>query len=263
MISIPQSLIESVFLPGLLASTRIIGLFLAAPFFALQTIPQRFRIGLALVVAFGLPIEVGALSTISMTSSSAGFFLLAASELIVGLAMGWLVRVGMIVFDVAAEIISIQTGLSFASQYNPDQALPSGVVGSLFGLIGLALLFVMNLHLVVIELLFESFRALPPGRWPAVLDIDAVLKVFANSFGIGLLLALPFIAINLVVMAAQGFMGRTSPQMNLFSIGFALTIPVGIFLIYVLLPVFPEALQRSQEGVYALLRQTFSIARGN
>jgi flagellar biosynthetic protein FliR len=63
-------------------------------------------------------------------------------------------------------------------------------------------------------------------------------------------------------MAAQGFMGRTSPQMNLFSIGFALTIPVGVFLIYVLLPVFPEVLQRSLEAVYALLRQTFSAPRG-
>jgi len=143
--------------------------------------------------------------------------------------MGWLVRVGMIVFDVAAEIISIQTGLSFASQYNPDQALPSGVVGSLFGLIGLALMFVLNLHLVIIEIIFDSFRSLPPGRWPTMFNISSVLSVFAGSFGIGLLLALPFIAINLVVMAAQGFLGRTSPQMNLFSIGFALTIPIGVF----------------------------------
>jgi len=263
MISIPQSLIETALLPGLLAATRIVGLLLAAPFFALQTIPQRFRIGLALIIAFGIPLEIGALTAISIAGSSTGFFLLAATELLIGLAMGWLVRVGMIVFDVAAEIISIQTGLSFASQYNPDQALPSGVVGSLFGLIGLALMFVLNLHLVIIEIIFDSFRSLPPGRWPTMFNISSVLSVFAGSFGIGLLLALPFIAINLVVMAAQGFLGRTSPQMNLFSIGFALTIPIGVFLIYVLLPVFPEALQRSQEGVYGLLRQALSLTRGN
>lgn len=76
-------------------------------------------------------------------------------EALVGLAMGWLVRVGLIVFDLAAEVFSLQTGLSFASQFNPDQALPSGVVGSLFGLVGLALMFALNLHLVVIEILLN------------------------------------------------------------------------------------------------------------
>jgi flagellar biosynthetic protein FliR len=262
MLSIPQSLIETGFLPGILAATRIVGLFLSAPFFALQTIPQRFRVGLAMVVAFGIPLQVGALSSVALNTSTGGFMALAGGELLIGLAMGWLVRLGLLVFDVAAEVISIQTGLSFASQYNPDQALPSGVVGSLFGLIGLALMFVMNLHLVVIEILFDSFRALPPGQWPASLEVQAVLKVLSTCFGVGIVLALPFVAINLVVMAAQGFMGRTSPQMNLFSIGFALTTPVGVFLIYVLLPVFPEVLQRSLEAVYALLRQTFSAPRG-
>lgn len=254
MITIPQSLIEAVFLPGILAATRVVGLFLSAPFFALQTIPARFRVGLALVIAFGIPIQVGALSTISINTSTSGFFVLAGTELIIGLAMGWLIRVGLVVFDLAAEVLSIQTGLSFASNYNPDQALPSGVLGALFGLIGLALMFALNLHLVAIEILFESFKAIPPGQWPKMFELRAVSSLLATCFGIGLILALPFVAINLVVMAAQGFMGRTSPQMNLFSIGFAITIPIGVFLLYILLPVFPEALQRSLEAAYSLIR---------
>jgi len=163
----------------------------------------------------------------------------------------------------AAEVFSLQTGLSFASQFNPDQALPSGVVGSLFGLVGLALMFALNLHLVVIEILFESFKTLPAGNWPIGLKLDTLVRVVSHCFGIGLILALPFVTINLVVMAAQGFMGRTSPQMNLFSIGFALTIPIGVFLLYVLLPVFPEALQRSQEAVYSVLRSALGLSRGS
>jgi len=257
MLSIPQTLIETVFLPGILAATRVIGLFLSAPFFALQTIPARFRVALALVVAFGIPIQVGALSTISINTSTSGFMALAATELMIGLVMGWLIRVGLVVFDVAAEVISIQTGLSFASNYNPDQALPSGVLGTLFGLVALALMFGLNLHLVAIEILFESFRALPPGQWPKALELRGVSTLLATCFGIGLILALPFVAINLVVMAAQGFMGRTSPQMNLFSIGFAISIPIGVFLIYILLPVFPEALQRSLEAAYGVIRMAF------
>ncbi|MFM7256014.1 MAG: flagellar biosynthetic protein FliR [Betaproteobacteria bacterium] len=260
MISIPQALIESVFLPGLLAATRIIGLFLSAPFFALQTIPQRFRVALALVIAFAIPVQVGTLASVSMSMSTAGFALLAASELLIGLAMGWLIRVGLIVFDVTAEVVSIQTGLSFAATFNPDQALPSGVLGTLFGLIGLALMFVLNLHLVAIEILFESFQSLPPGEWPKVLDLTGVANLLTACFGIGLILALPFIAINLVALSAQGFLGRTSPQLNLFSIGFAITIPLGVFLVYALMPVFPEALQRSLEAVYALLRRAFGLA---
>ncbi|NBP36487.1 MAG: type III secretion protein, partial [Betaproteobacteria bacterium] len=161
MLSLPQALIETVFLPGILAATRVVGMFLSAPFFALQTIPARFRVGLALVVAFGIPVQIGALSTISINTSTSGFMFLAGAELLIGLAMGWLIRVGLVVFDVAAEVISIQTGLSFAANYNPDQALPSGVLGSLFGLIALALMFSLNLHLVAIEILFESFRSLP------------------------------------------------------------------------------------------------------
>lgn len=259
MISIPQSLIETVLLPGILAATRIIGLFLSAPFFALQTIPQRFRVGLALVIAFALPVQVGTLAAVSMSLSTAGFAVLAASELVIGLAMGWLVRVGLIVFDITAEVLSIQSGLSYAATFNPDQALPSGVLGTLFGLLALALMFALNLHLVAIEILFDSFQSLPPGQWPKVLELNGVANLLTTCFGIGLILALPFIAVNLVVLSAQGFLGRTSPQLNLFSIGFAITIPLAVFLVYVLTPVFPDALQRSLEAVYALLRRSFGL----
>jgi flagellar biosynthetic protein FliR len=93
-----------------------------------------------------------------------------------------------------------------------------------------------------------------------VLDLPGVANLLTACFGIGLILALPFIAINLVVLAAQGFLGRTSPQLNLFSIGFAITIPLGVFLVYALTPVFPEALQRSLEAVYGLLRRAFGLA---
>ncbi len=257
MITIPQALIETVFLPGLLAATRVVGLFLSAPFFALQTIPGRFRVGLAFVVAFGIPLQVGALTTISINTSTAGFMVLAGTELLIGLAMGWVIRVGLVVFDLAAEVLSIQTGLSFASNYNPDQALPSGVLGTLFGLVALALMFSLNLHLVAIEVLFDSFRSLPPGQWPKALEVKGIVSLLSTCFGIGIILALPFVAINLVVMAAQGFMGRTSPQMNLFSIGFALSIPIGVFLVYILMPVFPEALQRSLEAAYGVIRMAF------
>lgn len=259
MISIPQGLIETVFLPGLLAATRIIGLFLAAPFFALQTIPQRFRVGLALVIAFAIPVQVGTLASVSISTSTAGFGVLVGGELLLGLAMGWLIRIGLIVFDITAEVLSIQTGLSFAATYNPDQALPSGVLGTLFGLLGLALMFVLNLHLIAIEILFDSFRTLAPGQWPRTLELNSVANLLTACFGIGVILALPFIAINLVAIAAQGFLGRTSPQLNLFSIGFAVTIPLGVFLVYALLPVFPQALERSLEAVYLVLRRAFGL----
>ena len=259
MISIPQGLIETVFLPGLLAATRIIGLFLAAPFFALQTIPQRFRVGLALVIAFAIPVQVGTLASVSISTSTAGFGVLVGGELLLGLAMGWLIRIGLIVFDITAEVLSIQTGLSFAATYNPDQALPSGVLGTLFGLLGLALMFVLNLHLIAIEILFDSFRTLAPGQWPRTLELNSVANLLTACFGIGVILALPFIAINLVAIAAQGFLGRTSPQLNLFSIGFAVTIPLGVFLVYALLLVFPQALERSLEAVYLVLRRAFGL----
>jgi flagellar biosynthesis protein FliR len=186
MITIPQALIETVFLPGLLAATRVVGLFLSAPFFALQTIPGRFRIGLALVVAFGIPLQVGALTTISINTSTAGFMVLAGTELLIGLAMGWVIRVGLVVFDLAAEVLSIQTGLSFASNYNPDQALPSGVLGTLFGLVALALMFSLNLHLVAIEVLFDSFRSLPPGQWPKALEVKGIASLLRDRHHFGL-----------------------------------------------------------------------------
>lgn len=257
MISIPQTLIETVFLPGILAASRVIGLFLSAPFFALQTIPARFRVALGFVIAFGIPMQIGALTSISINTSTGGLMFMAASELLIGLSMGWLIRVGLMVFEVAAEVVSTQTGLSFASYFNPDQFLPSGVLGTLFGLIALALMFSLNLHLVVIEILFASFKALPPGQWPKAMELKGIASLLGTCFSIGLILALPFVAINLVVMAAQGFLGRTSPALNLFSIGFAISIPIGVFLVYILLPVFPEALQRSLEAVYGFMRSAF------
>ncbi|HAB47838.1 MAG TPA: hypothetical protein DCE31_06465, partial [Lautropia sp.] len=119
----------------------MIGLFVSAPFFALQSIPMRFRIALGLLLGFGIPLETNVLSSLSLTMSTASYATLAVGEFLIGAVSGWLIRIGLMVFDVSAEVISIQTGLSFASSYNPDQALPSGVLGQVFGLLGLALIF--------------------------------------------------------------------------------------------------------------------------
>ncbi len=240
----------------MLISVRLLGCFMAMPLFAFRSAPMRLRVLLALVIAFALVPMVQ--SDLPAMENMAPGYAMVFVEFAVGLSSGWMVRVGLSAVDMLADILSQQSGLSFAATLQQDTNLASGLVGEFLGLLAIALAFTMNVHLVMLELLVNSFKVLPLGTWPSAWSWPAILSLVQDAFVLGLVLALPAIVIYFLFNMTQAILARVSPQMNLFSVGFAIMIPVAFVVIVLLLPSFAELVEAAFEAPFDLIRAGFA-----
>ncbi len=240
----------------MLISVRLLGCFMAMPLFAFRSAPMRLRVLLALVIAFALVPMVQ--SDLPAIDDMAPGYAMVFVELSIGLTSGWMVRVGLSAVDMLSDVLSQQSGLSFAATLQQDTNLASGLVGEFLGLLAIALAFTMNIHLVMLELLLNSFKVLPLGTWPSAWRWPAILSLVQDAFILGLVLALPAIVIYFLFNMTQAILARVSPQMNLFSVGFAIMIPVAFVVIVLLLPSFAELVETAFEAPFDLIRAGFA-----
>jgi len=238
------------------ASLRVFGLFLTAPMFSFRTFPMQFRLFIAL--AFGVYVMPMIANEVIPNPGSITFFV-SVLELSIGAFIGFLIRIGFMVIDVASEVLSFQSGFSFASTYFRDPNLESGLVGQLLGLIALALSFALNIHLVLIEIVLSSFKTIPVGTWPSAWTSQGVVDLVSASFRLGLILSMPILLVYMMFNLTQAFLGRTSPQLNLFSVGFAVSIPLAFLVIFMILSDLQIVLVRSLENPLQLIRQGLEV----
>jgi len=252
MLTITGLQIEQYMAIFMFASLRVFGLFLTAPMFAMRTVPMQFRVFIAL--AFGIYL-MPILGTENIPYPGSITFFASAIELAIGAFIGFVVRVAFMVIDIAAEILSFLAGFSFASSNFRDPTLDSGLVAQFLGLVVLALAFTLNIHLVLIDLVLSSFKTIPLGIWPQAWTSKGVVDLFSASFQLGLILSMPILLVYTMFNLTQAFLGRTSPQMNLFSIGFAVSIPLAFLVIFLILPDLQIILERSLENPLQLIRK--------
>ncbi len=225
---------------------RVLALFMAAPLFSDRAIPMRVKIGLgvavAIVIAPTLPLQQ------QVSLDSAQTFPLVIQQVLIGLALGFMVRLVMAGIKMAGELIGLQMGLSFAGFFDPQSQQGGTAVGSWLGLIAMLMFLGINGHLLLIHTLADSFRIFPIGTGAFTInDIKSLVAAGADMFRLGLQLALPFIAVLLIVNLALGVMVRVAPQLNLMSVGMPATITTGFASLYLLLPYLEQPLTRALE----------------
>lgn len=252
MLSIPADLFMQWATGLMYVSLRIFGIFLSAPVFAFRAFPMRLRLMMTLMIATAvLPSVVDEVRAFGLAPAT---FLAAATELLIGVFVGFVIRLGLMAVEVAAEVLSIQTGLSFATGYTRDPNVASGLMGEFLGFTAIALAFVLNVHLALLEVVINSFKTLPFGQWPSVWALPAVTGLISRSFQLGLILALPSIVVYLLFYVIQAILARTSPQFNLFSVGFAITVPLAFLVLIILLPDMPVFVARALDSPFSLIR---------
>ncbi len=259
MLTISGLQIEQYMAIFMFASLRVFGLLLTAPMFALRTIPLQFRLFVAL--AFGIYL-LPLLGTEKIPYPGSITFFASAIELAIGAFIGFAVRIAFMVVDIAAEVLSFLAGFSFASTNFFDPSLASGLVSQFLGLVVLALAFTLNIHLVLIDLVLSSFKTVPLGVWPQPWTSKGLIDLFSASFRLGLILSMPVLLVYMMFNLIQAFLGRTSPQMNLFSVGFAVSIPLAFLVIFLILPDLQFILERSLENPLQLIRQGLDMPNG-
>ena len=214
---------------------RIFGLLLADPFFSSRSIQVKIRVALAILLSILVGPLLPALPTVPVVSPEG--MLIAIRELIVGLAMGFVMRLIFTSVEMAGHLSGLQMGLGFASFYDPQSATNSLVISQFMSLFMLLAFLSVGGHLVVLRVLIDSMVQLLLGNVRVSADGFKLLADYgAIIFRTGVLLALPVLAALLITNLAIGVMTRAAPQLNVFAVGFPLTLGVGFAALYFSLP---------------------------
>lgn len=211
---------------------RIAGFFFMAPVFSSNFINKKLRVSLSLTLAAVFYQQ----SSLQIEDYSwAQLLLTAAQELLLGLAMAMTVQFVFDALIVAGQTLAMSMGLGFATMIDPLNGSSVPVISQIIVLSCMLLFLSLDGHLSLISLLQQSFILLPVGQigdffW----HIESLVKLSSLLFSIALHIALPCIAAILLVQLSFAVISRAAPSMNLFAVGFPMTILMGFIFIFIM-----------------------------
>ena len=231
-----------------LASMRSTGLMATAPVFSAKTVPAPLRVMLALFTAFVaaammhgrrvLPDSIGALVVASVL------------EVLVGLLMGWAVRLVMSGVEVASQIISSELGFTMGQQIDPMSDTSESAIGQLMMGFASMLFLVSGAHQAVLGAFFHSYEVAPIGIFRGNVEAGTMLvSATGKIFQAGLQMAAPLVAVNFIISLAFSILGKAAPAMNVFGESFAVRIVVGLTLLAITLNLAARLLSDTMSGV--------------
>jgi flagellar biosynthetic protein FliR len=216
---------------------RILALVASSPFFGARGIPANTKIGtafvLTLVVAPLLPPMPA-----SIPPASVPGLLILAQQLVIGYAMGLVMRLAFTAMEMAGHIAGLQMGLGFATFFDPQNSTQVPVLGQFLGIMAMLLFLAFNGHLLLISTLVESFNTLPIGTPMALVSWKALVLAGSNIFTWGLIMAMPVLAALMLANVALAVLTRAAPQLNIFAVGFPITLALGLIVLSLSLPYF-------------------------
>jgi flagellar biosynthetic protein FliR len=162
--------------------------------------------------------------------------LILIQQLIIGLAIGFSMRLVFSAVDMAGQMIGMTMGLGFASFFDPQTRGQTTALNQFLVLLALLIFMSMDGHILVITTVAHSFVTMPIGMDGVGIDGMKIALWGEVIFSAGLLLALPAVAALLITNMALGILTRTAPQLNLFGIGFPITLSIGFLVLALALP---------------------------
>ena len=239
--------------------TRILGLLVATPVFNSAAVPNTVLLVLGLAINLAIAPVLPPLPDIPAGSWIGLAILL--QQFFIGVFMGFTVRVVFLAVDLAGELIGLQMGLSFAVFYDPQGSGRTPVITEFLGLLTSLLFLALNGHLMLLAALAESFTLLPISATPfAAKGIGVMLNWAGTLFSAGVLISLPLVAAVLIANIAMGVLSRVAPQLNLFAVGFPVTLAAGFIVLMISMPYFGAALERLFDQGFDALRAVMSAS---
>ncbi len=247
MISFTEAQLMGWLAPVFWPFLRALALMTSLPVFGQRSVPMRVKVALAFFIALGSQPSLPPMPVVALDSAAA--LMLVLQQVLIGVSMGFAVRVVFAAVEFAGEVIGLQMGLNFAGFFDPATSAQGTASGRFFGTIVGFLFIIVNGHLALIAALIRSFAVFPAGPDAFAFLRTAQPQVWgAEIFTIGLWIALPLVGMLLFVNLVLGVISRVAPQINIFAIGFPVTLGVGLVGMLLTLPLlerpFTMALER-------------------
>lgn len=228
--------------------TRILAMVASSPVFGNKQLPVRVKVGFSVLLAIIIAPTIGAMPTVAIGSPQG--LLIMIQQIIIGVSIGLTMRLIFTAVEMAGELAGLQMGLGFASFYDPINATHSAIIAQMMGIIAVLAFLAMNGHLYMLSALAESFQILPIGNMLPDKGFYAVVSWGGSIFAYALQLSLPILAALLITNIALGILTRAAPQLNLFAVGFPVTLAIGFFVLSLSAPYLIPLLDRFiQEGL--------------
>ena len=243
----------------LVAMIRPGAAFIAAPVFGAPSVPVQIRLILSLAIG------MAALNSVTITLPPGGVvtiagFAMVGGEVLAGLALGFALQIAYAAAFIGGETIGNAMGLGFASMMDPQTGASTQVVGQFLSILTTFLMLALDGHLMLIQFVVDSYKALPPGG--GLMPNGAIhdLVWFGGSmFGAGLTIALPVAFTIIMVQVVMGVLARSAPTLNLFSVGLPATLLAGLILLAVAAPVIADSIG---DAISSALDMTQVLAGG-
>jgi flagellar biosynthetic protein FliR len=239
---------------------RIGAMLVAAPMFSSRQVPVRFRLMLMLLITWMVIPMLPPMPAADVLSHTG--FMIMLQQVLIGVVMGFILQMvfGALIFG--GQVVAYSTGLGFASMVDPQNGVQVPVIAQFYLILATLLFLLSNGHLLAIELLADSFQSLPV----AVDGItrNGLLEVVAwgsRMFAGGLLISLPIVGAMLMVNMGMGVVMRAAPQLNIFSVGFPVTMLIGFALMWVTLPNLFDVFNEYLDDAFQLMMQALRVTR--
>ncbi|MFA5082716.1 MAG: flagellar biosynthetic protein FliR [Hydrogenophilaceae bacterium] len=222
---------------------RILAWLAVDPLLGNRSAPNMVRLGLAVALAVVIAPTLPPPPQVALVSGAGLLILL--QQIAIGLALGFSIRIVFAALEFAGQFMGLQMGLSMASLYDPVNGAQTPVLAQSLTLTSILVLFAMNGHHLVIAALWQSFYDVPVVLQSSSGQGFMVLLGWAATiFKTGLHIALPITAALLTANLAIGMMTRAAPQLNIFAVGFPITIGAGFLVLYFSIMYLPAYLER-------------------
>jgi flagellar biosynthetic protein FliR len=252
MISFTDTQLDTWLVAFIYPFTRILALLASSPVLGNKQVPVRVKVGLSLLMTLVIAPTLNTLPQVSV--GSAPGLLILVQQIIIGVAMGFTMQLIFAAVKMAGELAGLQMGLGFASLYDPLNASFTPVIAQWMSIIASLAFLALNGHLFVLAGLAESFQTLPIGSMISGKGFYGIATWGGSIFAYALQLSLPLLAALLITNLALGILTRAAPQLNLFAVGFPVTLAIGFFVLALFMPYFAPLLDRlTHEGLGTMI----------
>ena len=214
---------------------RILAFVASSPILGNKEVPARIKVGLAFAITVIIAPTLSIPADLDPASAQRLFVLV--QQIVAGLIMGFTIRLIFSSVEMAGDIAGMQMGLGFASFYDPVNATNLPVVAQFLGIIVALVFLAADGHLYMLAAMSDSFRDFPIGaHLPSANAFRTAAEWGGSMFGNALQFALPVIGALLITNLALGILTRSAPQLNIFAVGFPITIAVGFIALMLTIP---------------------------
>ncbi|NNM68522.1 MAG: flagellar biosynthetic protein FliR [Gallionella sp.] len=242
MISFTSTQLDAWLVAFVFPFARILALIASSPVLGDKRIPVRVKIGLSILMCILIAPTLHDLPAVAVGSPQG--LLILIQQIIIGAAMGFTMQIIFASIEMAGDLAGLQMGLGFASFYDPVNASQSSIISQWLNIVASLAFLALNGHLFIIAGLADSFQTLPIGSMITSKGFYGIASWGGNIFAYALQLSLPLLAALLITNLALGILTRAAPQLNLFAVGFPITLTIGFIVLLLMTPYFVPLLDK-------------------